>query len=316
MPKLVTIGETMVVLYADKYGPLRYVNTFERQTGGAATNVAVAVYRLGHSAGWISKLGNDEFGKYIYSLFKGEGLDVQEVKFDDKYPTGVFFKETKANSQGRNFYYRNNSAASHLDSKDINEEYIKNADVLHISGITLYLSETSKEATLKAIKIAKKNNVVVTFDPNIRLKISSLEEARQNTFEVAKYVDYFLPSFEELSILLNLDELNKISKQLIDMGINKSIIKLGEKGAYLSTTKCSEHISGYSVDNIVDSRGAGDAFSGGFIAGLLDGLSIKDAIKQGNKVGAMAITVSGNIEALPEKHELDLHFSHDKKLNR
>ncbi|WP_207724724.1 PfkB family carbohydrate kinase [Thermanaerosceptrum fracticalcis] len=90
MPEVVTLGETMAVFDGITTGPLRYISTYERHSGGAETNVAVGVVRLGHSAGWISRLGDDEFGKFILNFFRGEGVDVSQVKMDPYNPTGIF----------------------------------------------------------------------------------------------------------------------------------------------------------------------------------------------------------------------------------
>ncbi|MDK2986759.1 MAG: 2-dehydro-3-deoxygluconokinase, partial [Clostridia bacterium] len=170
MPEVVTLGETMVVFDGVRKGPLRYVETYERHSGGAETNVAVALIRLGHSAGWISRVGDDEFGEYIISFFRGEGVDTSQVKIDPENPTGIFFRQRWENGENENFYYRKGSAASLLGPEDIDEEYISRAKYLHVTGITPALSSSCFAAVEKAVQVAKENKVKVSFDPNIRLK--------------------------------------------------------------------------------------------------------------------------------------------------
>ena len=110
-PEVVTLGETCVVLEAGAPGLLRYASSYERRSGGAETNVAVALVRLGHSAGWISRVGTDEFGHYLVSLFRGEGVDVSQVRFDEQHPTGLFVRQRTGVGGGQNFNYRKGSAA-------------------------------------------------------------------------------------------------------------------------------------------------------------------------------------------------------------
>src|SRR5690606_8413615 len=98
---VVTIGETMLLFTPDTEGHMRYASNFSRKFGGAESNVAIGLSKLGHKAGWISRVGNDEFGKAIVSFLRGEGVDVSQVKYDDKAPTGLFFKEKRTVSEFR-----------------------------------------------------------------------------------------------------------------------------------------------------------------------------------------------------------------------
>src|SRR3954462_14364823 len=107
-PELVTIGETMVVLEAAEEGPLRYVPRFNKKQGGAESNVAIGVARLGHTSGWISKVGDDELGKYIVSSIRGEGVDTSRVLYNQDYPTGLYIKERVTPEKTQVHYYRSN----------------------------------------------------------------------------------------------------------------------------------------------------------------------------------------------------------------
>ncbi len=115
---VVTIGESMVLLVPDSPGRLRYIESFRKRLGGAESNVAIALARLGHRVGWISKLGNDEFGLYIRNIIRGEGVDTSQVLFDDHHQTGVFFKERAIDRDPNIYYYRHQSAASTLSPDD------------------------------------------------------------------------------------------------------------------------------------------------------------------------------------------------------
>ena len=157
---LVTFGESMVVFNPQSNRPLRYVNTFEKTVGGAESNVATALAKLNHTVGWFSKLSNDEFGRYLISTIRGEGVDTSRVILDENNSTGIIFKEYYQRSNPNVYYYRKNSAASTISPDDIDEEYIKSAKILHLTGITPALSESAREAVYKAIEIAKANDVL------------------------------------------------------------------------------------------------------------------------------------------------------------
>lgn len=296
---VVTIGETMVLFIPTSTGPLRYASGFEKTIGGAESNVAIGLSRLGHQCGWISRLGNDEFGLYVRNFIRGEGVDTSEVVFDDIHPTSVFFKERKIGQEPKVYYYRKGSAASYLTPKDLNENYIKQAKFLHITGITPALSETCKQTIYRSIEVAKAHNVTVVFDPNIRLKLWSREEAQKVLIDIASHCDIVLPGLEEGQIITGEKSHDGIARKLLALGPKLVVIKLGARGAYYANNQEAELVPGFPVEQIIDPIGAGDAFAAGLLSGLLRGWMIPDAVKLANRVGAYALTVAGDVEGLP-----------------
>ena len=128
--EVVTFGESMVLFGPDSSGPLRYVQNFNKSIAGAESNVAIALAKLGHKVGWFSKLGDDEFGRYIQSTIRGEGVDVSRVIFEPGKNTGILFKERFMHSNPNVYYYRKGSAASNLKAEELDESYIKDAKIL------------------------------------------------------------------------------------------------------------------------------------------------------------------------------------------
>src|SRR3712207_5922353 len=112
--QLTTLGEALVVMDPVSKGPLRYVSGFEKHVGGAELNVAVGLSRLGHRVGWTGRLGEDEFGKEILAIARGEGVDVSRATIDPDGPTGIYFKEWRALDQLGVFYFRGGSAAERV----------------------------------------------------------------------------------------------------------------------------------------------------------------------------------------------------------
>ncbi|MCM0648200.1 sugar kinase [Clostridium swellfunianum] len=297
--EVVTLGETMVLFNPDSQGPLRYAHNFNMSIAGAESNVAIALARLEHNVGWISRLGNDEFGRYIKSVIRGEGVDVSRVSIDETHQTGLLFKEQFAHANPNIYYYRKHSAASFMGENDIDEGYIASAKILHITGITLALSKSAREGVYKAIDIAKQNGVLVSFDPNIRLKLWTIEEAKPVLLDVAKQADIIFPGIDEGRLLLGLEDYKEITKAFLDMGCKIVATKVGKKGCFISDGKEEVFVEGYVIEKTVDTVGAGDGFAAGFLSGYLRNKSLHDCAKLANAIGAMATLVKGDIEGFP-----------------
>lgn len=302
---VISIGETMVLLTPNTPGKMRYSNQFTSKIAGAETNTLIGLAKLGHKAGWISRLGRDEFGAKILTSVRGEGVDISRVALDENAPTGVFFKEIINQERVNIYYYRKNSAASQLTPADLDQEYIAQAKFLYISGITPALSPSCRETIFHAIEIAKNNGGRVVFDPNIRRKLWEDDEARATILEIAGRSDIVLPGISECEFLFGTRDCEKAARSLLALGAETVIVKLGEKGAYYSTAAEKGYIDSFPVKNVADPVGAGDGFAAGVLSGFLDGLSIGEAVKRGCAIGAMVATINGDIEGLPDRIELE-----------
>jgi 2-dehydro-3-deoxygluconokinase len=296
---VVTFGETMVLFNPVSVGPLRFAAQYERTIGGAESNVAIGLARLGHQVSWASRLGDDEFGLYIRNFIRGEGVDTSYVVFDREHPTAVFFKERQYSQEPKVYYYRKGSAASHLQPEDVSEELIAKAKFLHVTGITPALSSSCREALYQAIGKARKHRVTIVFDPNIRLKLWSQKEAAEVLMDIAGRCDIVLPGWEEGQILTGEETPERIGERLLQNGAGAVVVKLGERGAYYATSSEREYVAGFPVEQIVDPIGAGDGFAAGFLSGLLRGRPYRDAVRLGNRIGAYALTVVGDVEGYP-----------------
>ena len=180
MPQLITIGETMAAFTPDSVGALRYVQNFGIRTAGAESNVAVGLAKLGLEAAWVSRLGTDEFGCFIRNQLRAEGVDCSRVIYDPDHRTGIMFKETGV-GETKVFYYRENSAASHLCPEDVTPALLDGVKVLHMSGITPVLSESCLAMTKAAFALAKEKGVAISFDPSDELQ--ALGRARRHPSE-------------------------------------------------------------------------------------------------------------------------------------
>ncbi|OCB00042.1 sugar kinase [Clostridium beijerinckii] len=302
---VLTFGESMVVFSPNINGPLRHVHTFSKSLGGAESNVATALAKLNHSAGWFSKVSDDEFGRFVISSIKAEGVDTSRVIIDKERPTGLLFKERYQRSNPNVYYYRKNSAASSLSPEDIDEEYIKQAKILHITGITPALSESCRRAVYRAIEIAKENKILVSFDPNIRLKLWTVDEARKILVDIASKADIVMPGLDEAELLLGLTNKDGVADFFLNKEAKIVAVKLGSEGCYIKDKKEGVKVVGYNVSDLIqDTAGAGDGFAAGFLAGYLEKLSLNEIGQYANGVGAMATLVQGDMEGYPYYDQL------------
>lgn len=295
----------MALFIADEEGTLDNVSKFTKALAGAEANVAIGLSRLGHNVKYITKLGNDPFGKYIYNKLLEEKIDVSSVKFTDEYPTGFMLKSKTSKGDPDIFYFRKGSAASHMTPNDIDCD-ASEINHIHITGITAALSKDTLNTVYKMIQIGKENGIRISFDPNIRKSLWKSEDEMVSTLnDIAFNCDIVMPGIKEGFILTGSDDVDVIADFYLRRGVKAVIIKIGDRGAYVKTKDESFTVSGYKVEKVVDTVGAGDGFATGVISGLLEGLTLKDAVKRGNAIGAIIIMSPGDNDGLPYRDTLE-----------
>ncbi|TWT05281.1 sugar kinase [Planococcus sp. CPCC 101016] len=294
-----TLGETMVVFQPEQMQSLEYVQQFPKRIGGAETNVAIGLSRLGHRVGWFSKLGEDSFGQYVYKSVRGEGVETSSCIFTDQAATGVLFKEQLSPEDMNVYYYRKGSAASLMEPGDLDEAYIAQAKILHITGITPALSDACYRTVMEAIRIAKKHGLTIVFDPNLRLKLWTAEKAKRILNEIAMHADVILPGLDEGQFMTGKEKIEDVAESLNDGKDKTIIVKIGSKGAYVHTREEQFIVDGFPISQIMDPVGAGDGFAAGIISGILKQDSLKQTVKRANAIGAMVMKVKGDFEGLP-----------------
>ncbi|MBT3361124.1 MAG: sugar kinase [Rhodospirillales bacterium] len=316
MPEFVTLGEACVAFIAEEAGLMRRCRRFIKRLGGSETNVAVGVSRLGHSAGWISRVGADEFGAFSLMEMRAEKVDVSQVGADEDRPTGVFFQDQQPEGRNSVFFYRGGSAASGMTPDDVDEDYIAQARILLISGITPGLSENCRRTVETAFDIAKRHGVAVVFDTNIRLKLWTAAEARTALEPMMREADYLLAGRDDLTKLLGEGTHDDFLDYLHGLGPTDVVLKWGKEGAWLSSGTDRKLVPGYPTDDPVERVGAGDAFAAGFIVSVLRGQSIDAAVRMGNAVAGFAVRLPGFFECMPTPEALDAFCDGNATVNR
>ncbi|SDX19380.1 sugar kinase [Paenibacillus sp. CF384] len=307
VPDLVTFGETMALFLPQEYKSIENAPTLDVSFGGAESNVAIGVARLGASAGWFGALGDDPFGRAIMKRIRGEGVDVSRASLISDAPTGMMFREMVAGKLAVH-YFRKHSAASQMQPDQLDLDYIRGCKILHISGITPALSKNCRETIFAVVAAAKEAGVRISFDPNLRLKLWTIEEAREVVLPLAEQADYFLPGWDELRLLYNNDDFDGVKAELSKLSAISIIKGVGDTTVVLENGQAAE-VPFYPVDRVIDTVGAGDAFCSGFLAGLLKGMSVLEAVRLGSISGALVVQMRGDWEALPDWASVERRLS-------
>ena len=300
MNDVITIGDALITFNPSSKGPMKYVNSFERKIGGAELNFAIGCARLGLNAGWVSRLGNDEFGQYALNFVRGEGIDTKQVKLVDGYATSLYFKEILEDGSGRSFYYRSNSPTDTLTEDTLDESYLKDTKILHITGVFLAVNKHKNISLIKkAVKIAKENGVLISMDPNIRLRLWSKEEVKAALAELLPYVDILLTGVDEADIMFDTTDTDEIIEKSKALGVSYVAIKQGEDGAIGYHDGVTVDAPPVKPKKVVDTVGAGDGFDAGFIYGVLNHWPLEKTLQFANTIGSMVVSVTGDNEGLP-----------------
>ncbi|KOY80480.1 2-keto-3-deoxygluconate kinase [Lysinibacillus macroides] len=302
----------MIVFNPSKTGPLRFVPSFERAVGGAELNFAIGITRLDMEARWISCIGDDEFGKVIYNFARGEGVDVSHVSRTPNIPTSIYFKEIGEDGAGKSFYYRKPSPLLELTADCLDESVLDGVDLLHISGVYLAVCEHNIEVALKLVHFAKVKNIPVSFDPNLRLKLWTIEDARAAYEKLYSSVNLLLTGQDEFELLFEGRTVKGVQQQY---QIDEIIIKKGEQGASVYTATEQYDRAAFSI-RAIDTVGAGDAFDAAYVYGYLNGDDIPERLRLANGAGALVATIKGDNEGLPSLQELKQFIGDEKLIER
>lgn len=294
---IVSLGESMVEFFCD--GPISQATTFQRSIGGDTMNTIIAASRLGSKCGYITRLAEDQFGEYLLNKWKSESIDVSNVKQFSRGFNGIYFISLLPGGQRDFVYYRAGSAASTITPLDLNPDYIASTRILHTSGISQAISKSSLQTVERAIQIARKKKVKVSFDPNYRPGLWDKEQALRAYETILPYVDVSLAD-ETYGALINRTEPQELLDYFAEFRIAVIAIKLGSKGVLIKERGHNERQYGALDVKVVDTTGAGDAFNGGFLHGLCHDYSVDDSVILGTITAGLKVTGRGAIESLPQ----------------
>lgn len=300
-------GEAMLLLVADKPGPLEDASAFYKRTAGAETNVAIGLSRLGLRVGWASRLGTDSMGRALLKAMQSEGIDCSKVICDASQSTGFQFKgRVTDGSDPPVESHRKGSAASHMAADDVDEVWLRSARHLHATGVFAALSASSLLAAHRTLDVMRAAGRSISFDTNLRPGLwASTEVMRREINMLAAKADWVLPGIEEGLLLTGHDEPGAVARFYRALGARLVVVKLGAAGAYYdSDVAGTGYVEGFAVPQVIDTVGAGDGFAAGVVSALLEGCDVRTAVTRGAWIGARAVQVLGDTEGLPTRTQL------------
>ena len=306
MAKVLTIGEAMGLLIADRPGDLAEVEQFSRHVCGAELNYAVGMARLGHDVSYISKVGGDPFGRSIRAFLKDNGIHTDYVQTDEAHMTGFQMKERVLEGDPAVANIRKYTAFSFMTPDDLQGICWDGVTHVHTTGIPLALSPSCRQTVVALMQEARRRGVSVSFDTNLRPMLWPDTETMASVInDAAQYADIVMPGLSEGKILTGLDDEQAVAGYYLERGAKLVVIKLGgSSGTYVADSKGGQYVPSYRVNHVVDTVGAGDGFAVGFTSAWLEGLSMEEAARRGAAVGAMVIQVAGDNEGLPTQEQL------------
>jgi 2-dehydro-3-deoxygluconokinase len=300
---VVTFGETMVLLVAEPGLPLDDATAYRRSIAGSESNVALALARQGHRAGWFGRVGDDPFGGIVLRTVRGEGVDTSRVRTDPDAPTGLLVRDSHSERPIEVLYFRRGSAGSRLSPADVDPGYVGSARILHFSGITPVLSDSAHEASLAALDAARAAGTTVTFDPNIRRRLCPPDRVGEVLRPFAG-ADVILAGADEAELLSGAAEPVQAAGWFLDQGARIVVIKHSANGCWATDgthTWKQDPVRVRSVDPV----GAGDAFAAGFLSAMLtdspslDDIDVAGALARAAALGAAAVQTVGDVEGVP-----------------
>jgi 2-dehydro-3-deoxygluconokinase len=291
---IVAIGEALVEFNQTSRSDAR---TYLQGFGGDTSNALIAAVRQGARGAYVTKVGDDEFGRMCVGLWTGEGIDTRGVGIDPHAPTGVYF--VRHGPEGHTFsYLRAGSAASRMSPEDVPEALLTEAKFLHVSGISQAISASAIDTVFHAIRVARAAGVRVSYDPNLRLRLWPLDRARAIITATIAMADIFLPSIDDVRQIAGVEAPEAIIDWCHRAGASTVVMKQGSEGACVSTAGTRTEIAAFAVD-AVDATGAGDCFDGSLLARLAAGDDLLTAARYASAAAALTTTGFGAVAPLP-----------------
>jgi 2-dehydro-3-deoxygluconokinase len=299
---ILTFGETMALVSPLGAEPIKHAGALTLSTGGAESNVAIGLARLGVPVTWIGRVGDDPLGARVVRDVRGEGVDVRAV-VDPAAPTALMVKE-RHGPRVTVRYYRTNSAGSRLRPEDVPDEAVAAARILHVTGITPALSASAGATVRRAVATARAAGTLVSLDLNHRAALWRDADFGATLRALLPQVDVVFGSPHEIALVTGPGTAEEQAAALRRHGPARAVVKLGDRGAVCAAGDRIHHQPALPV-TAVDPVGAGDAFVAGWLAEQLrDPADVPAMLRTAAACGAWACTVPGDWEGAPTRADL------------
>lgn len=303
--RILVLGELLLDFIPTQSGMrLCEPGTVVKTVSGSAGIFACAAAALGAQCSFVGRVGRDPFSRLAVQTVAQAGVDTSLVVESEEGQIGLAFIEYLP--EGRNYqYYRSQSAGSRLCAGDLDEKAIAQAQILHLPGMLLELNETMREACFAAVEMARRHDVLISFDPNIRKELSGDSGAIERLRRMTSYADIIKPTLEEARLLTGEHEIPAILQRLHGMGPRLVAVSRDKQGALLSAAGEEAAAPGIDVP-VVDPTGAGDSFAAALCRCVQRNSTLEEAARFCNCVGTLVCTRRGAIGmAIPSLAEAE-----------
>jgi len=301
--RVFTFGETMALVRAES-GPWETAGTATIGIGGADSNVAIGLARLGVEVSWLGRVGDDALGRRVVRELRAEGIDVHARIGPGR--TGLMVKQKRTPHTSDVLFYRAGSAGSTLSPADVPHDVVA-ADIVHVTGITAALSPSARATVDAIVDLARAEGVPVSFDVNHRPSLWQGEDPSPLYRSLAARSDILFAGEDEARLLVDTtdDDPLALARAIAALGPAEVLIKSGARGS-AGVVDGEEVTRPALAVPVVDTVGAGDAYVAGYLAARLDGDAAADRIRLATAVGAFACLHIGDWEGLPRREDLAL----------
>lgn len=308
---LIALGE-LLVDFTESGMSENNQKLFEQNPGGAVANVVCAASRLGIKTSFIGKVGNDMHGAFLASTLQNIGVNTDNLIISDEVFSTLAFVELSKSGERVFSFARKPGADTCLKIEEIQDELLSKCKIFHVGSLSM-TDNPAREATLHAVKTAKNQDVLISYDPNYRAMLwKSQSDAMTHMRSILQYADLVKISEEETILLTDCDEPKQALQYLLSMGAKIAVVTLGEKGAMLGFSGMYAEVPAFRVLEVVDTTGAGDAFWGAFLSRILKGVPIgalnidtlTEYVRFSNAAAALCVTKRGAIPAMPTEEEI------------
>lgn len=300
---VLAVGESLGLVMPDAIGRLAHSRAAHIGFGGAESNVAIGVSRLGGTAAWAGRLGADALGELIVRELRAERVQVHAA-IDPDAATAMMMKERPRPGSSRVTYYRSVQAGSRLTEHDLPPGLVEDARILHVTGITAGLGERPLYALHRLIDRARESDTMVSFDANHRPSLwRDGRSAGDAYLTLVRRADIVFAGDDEAQLVTGTGDVDEQLRALRDLGPACVVIKLGDRGAIASEGAEMIQLPALSVD-VVDTVGAGDSFVAGWLAETLVGADLETRLRTAVACGGLACTTPGDWEAAPTRADI------------
>lgn len=296
--ELLAVGESMVVLVPDDNQPLETASTVSMHTAGAESNVVHYLAQRQHHVGWLSRLGDDPFGRRLLAEFSSWGVKVSDTRLVPGAVTGVYFKDPVGSRQV--YYYRKGSAASAMSFQDVDRALSRTRRV-HVSGITAALSSTCAQMLEQLMDASRERGVLISFDVNFRPTLWTASTAAPVLKKLALKSDLVFVGRDEAEELWGTSTAESVGALL---PVPELVVKDGAVGATAFLEGSEKIFQSTPVSEVVEPVGAGDAFAAGYLSGTIGGFSCLHRLRLGHIFAISAISSHADNAELPSEAKI------------